>query len=143
MCRKPGLASRCGGQLSKTATCLQDEWLSRVGQIVGERIALYSQTEIKFNLMALVKDRRPEQEQRLKEIEASLQCNENDTALKTERFELQQSLQETTSLRERWRIENVRRKHNYIPLLFNILQVLAERDELMPLLQAAKNAPKQ
>jgi ubiquitin carboxyl-terminal hydrolase L5 len=120
---------------------LQDAWLDCVGQIVGDRIALYSQSEIKFNLMALVKDHRRAYEQRLQEIEASLQRTD-DGALKAERFELQQSLQEAMAMREKWRLENIRRKHNYVPLVFNILKVLAERDELLPLVQAAKAAQK-
>lgn len=39
--------------------------------------------------------------------------------------------------RERWRTENARRKHNYVPLIFNLLQAMAERDELMPLVHKA------
>ena len=40
---------------------------------------------------------------------------------------------------EKWKKENARRKHNYIPLILELLDVLAERGELMGLLQAAKD----
>lgn len=36
-----------------------------------------------------------------------------------------------------WKAENVRRKHNYIPFIMNMLQILAKRGELMPLVQKA------
>ena len=43
---------------------------------------------------------------------------------------------------EQWKIENRRRKHNYVPFIVNLLRLLAERGELMPLVQAAKSRKK-
>jgi ubiquitin carboxyl-terminal hydrolase L5 len=121
---------------------LQDEWLDKIGGVIGERIALYSAKEIRFNLMALVKDHRSGQTKRIQEIEAQLQRGDNPE-LATERHHLQQALDEANSRHERWRLENIRRRHNYIPFIFNVFQILAERDELKLLLDKGKAAAKE
>ncbi len=39
---------------------------------------------------------------------------------------------------KRYKIENIRRKHNYLPLIVEILKILASEKELIPLYEKAK-----
>ena len=103
----------------------QEEWLDRIGGVIGERIALYSQQEIRFNLMAVVRDKRGDRAARLAAIAAALPAADADTAagLAVEQHDLEEQQAAAAALREKWRLENLRRKHNYVPFLFNALQV--------------------
>lgn len=38
----------------------------------------------------------------------------------------------------RYKVENIRRKHNYLPLIMEILKVLAKKGNLVPLVEKAK-----
>ena len=118
---------------------MQDDWLDKIGGIIGERIQLYSAKEIRFNLMALVKDHRADMASRIAAIEAELQQGDN-AQLASEGHQLQEALEAAQTRHEKWRVENVRRRHNYIPFIFNVLQVLAERDELKALVAKGKEA---
>lgn len=40
--------------------------------------------------------------------------------------------------RRRWHDENVRRRHNYVPLIFNLLKAMAERGELAAVAHRAR-----
>lgn len=51
--------------------------------------------------------------------------------------------QEEQDKRHRWCQENIRRRHNYVPLLFNMLRLFAERGQLTPLVEHARTLAKE
>ncbi|KAG2461257.1 UCHL5 hydrolase, partial [Polypterus senegalus] len=67
---------------------------------------LYSEGEIRFNLMAIVSDRKMIYERKISELQSQL----------TE-------------------VENIRRKHNYLPFIMELLKTLAEFQQLIPLVE--------
>lgn len=103
-------------------------WTEAVQPHIAARIERYSSAEIRFNLMAVVGSRT----EALREQIAALPA---DSMMLPE---LKQQLLVEEQKRERWAIENRRRKHNYLPFIINLLTELAKRKQLMPLVEAAK-----
>eukprot|EP01128_Nolandella_sp_AFSM9_P007166 TRINITY_DN384_c0_g1_i1.p1 TRINITY_DN384_c0_g1~~TRINITY_DN384_c0_g1_i1.p1 ORF type:complete len:325 (-),score=81.46 TRINITY_DN384_c0_g1_i1:95-1069(-) len=132
-------------------TITDDNWLSLARETLEKRIATYG-SEIRFNLMAVVENRK---EFYSKQIEALLEQRKTlegggDDAMEvddrgTKLSLLDDKIEQLRGLRANeeakhahWKAENIRRKHNYIPFLFNLLKILAKKDLLMPLVDQAK-----
>merc|ERR1711862_757049 len=47
-------------------------------------------------------------------------------------------LAEEENKRAKWKTENIRRRHNYLPLIMELLRSLASRGELLPIYNKAK-----
>lgn len=60
-------------------------------------------------------------------------------AQQAELAKLQSLLEQEENKMKRYKIENIRRKHNYLPLIVEILKILASEKELIPLYEKAKS----
>ncbi|CAI5931649.1 unnamed protein product [Closterium sp. NIES-64] len=145
-------------------------WLRMVQPVIQQRIDKYAESEIRFNLMAVVRNRKEALEERLGALRArkegllgeierrgggggggGMEVDGGDGALEGELAEIemqmahvQDSITDSIAGEEekyrRWRTENIRRKHNYIPFLFNFLKILAEKKQLRPLIERARQS---
>jgi len=103
-------------------------WLDVARPVIARRME--GAGEIRFNLMAVTSDRASVCQRQLKELGPGgdpVQVRELEEALAAER-----------ERRQRWKAENVRRRHNYLPLIVNLMQMLAQRGRLLPVYEAAK-----
>jgi len=144
--------------------CTAGDWVDKVRPVIQKRIEKYAKNEIRFNLLAVVGNKKQIYTQELENWEKTVLALEGRSAVQegdaqamqvddtSSPEELKQKIQRGRDEIERlqqkiaaeeekyknWKAENIRRKHNYIPFLVNLLRILADKGELMPLVQKAK-----
>ncbi|XP_058061700.1 ubiquitin carboxyl-terminal hydrolase isozyme L5 [Anopheles bellator] len=111
------------------------DWLKVVRPIIEKRIQRYNEGEIHFNLMAIVSDR---QLIYVRQIEELLKADGNQAEKMDEVERLRLLIEDELAKRKRYKMENVRRKHNYLPFIVELLKLLAQNGQLMPLYEKAK-----
>ncbi|CAO3683606.1 unnamed protein product [Umbelopsis vinacea] len=124
--------------------CSDEDWTQKANEVIMERMRKYSESEIHFSLMAVTKDRMETIQERLDELGGLLMSLgdadiEQRREFETEISILQHEYEQEQSKHGRWRRENQLRQHNFIPLTYNLLRLLAERKKLQALINAAKN----
>jgi len=151
-------------------------WLDVARPAIESRIARYASSEIRFNLMGLVRNKKEAWLEKRSVLEARAAAlaaadggaaamddgpaatgdagSDGFTVAADAGARAAQAAEVQTALGEcarriaaeeekfaAWRMDNVRRKHNYIPFVVNLLRMLAERNHLKPMLDKAQ-APK-
>lgn len=115
------------------------DWLDLVRPVLERRINKYSDDEIHFNLMAIVTDRKQVYEKRLNELNSQLE----DTGMETEDIarevsELNMLIRQEEEKIRKYKIENIRRRHNYLPFIVELFKILAKEGQLVSLYEKAK-----
>uniref|UniRef100_A0A8C9VR40 Ubiquitin carboxyl-terminal hydrolase n=1 Tax=Scleropages formosus TaxID=113540 RepID=A0A8C9VR40_SCLFO len=97
--------------------CSQDDWISAVRPVIEKRIQKYEEpmdTDHSNNLL---------------------------TAVQSEIAKYQLLIEEENQKLKRYKIENIRRKHNYLPFIMELLKTLAEYQQLIPLVEKVRIPP--
>jgi len=138
-----------------------ENWLEKAGPEIQKRIERYARSEIRFNLMALTVNRLQVYGEQIaalekqKEVlsgqlsaaEAGQPTTTDDSAellkeklvhVEVRLAETQQAILEEQEKRRQWKLENIRRRHNYIPFIMQMLHILAEKGQLLGMIEKAK-----
>jgi len=107
------------------------DWTEVVREVLKERIAKYAEGEIHFNLLAVISDLKLQLESQLSDLEAAGSSPSSISDVK-------QQIEDEEAKRAKYKLENIRRKHNYLPLIVQFLKELAEKKELMTFYEEAK-----
>lgn len=109
-------------------------WLQVARAAIQERMERYAVSEIKFNLMAVVRDKRSILQQRLKQLTEQAGVAEDDPSVQDLNLELMNEEEKRRS----WERENQRRRHNYIPFCVELLKALAASGKLPQMTDEAR-----
>jgi len=139
----------------------ESNWLAAARTAIQARLAHYASKEIRFNLMALIGNQTEQIKKRIQQVQQQIDAIKGgsgaaaasssaggaaamDTVdpsslplLEEELSSLQRQLEDEQHKMDRWKVENLRRKHNYVPFIFNLLRMLAEKGKLQGLVEAA------
>lgn len=127
------------GPVDLGAVATDQNWIDVVRPIIEKRMQKYSEGEIHFNLMALVSDRLKIYQQKIDHlINTSEDAMDTDEDRQTEIAKLRSKMEYEVEKRKRYKIENIRRKHNYLPFIVELLKMLGEQGQLMPIYEKAK-----
>ena len=144
------------GPILVKANVDKKDWINEFKPCIIDRINLYSGSEIKFNLMYVCDDKIEKYGQNIKEIDAKInylnsllyqseyqgvEFKELKELSKDKQEEVFKNLYDKKDFfenmikdeerkRELCREENVRRQHNYIPLIFEMLKEMSEAGTL-------------
>lgn len=108
------------------------EWTKVVQPVLEKRMQKYSQGEIHFNLMAIVSDRKEMYERELANLKEK--GMESD-GVSYRISELRSLIEDEERKRLAFKKENVRRKHNYLPLIMELLKTAASEGKLVESVQ--------
>jgi ubiquitin carboxyl-terminal hydrolase L5 len=126
------------GPIDLGAIGAEQDWLDVVRPIIEKRIQKYSEGEIHFNLMAIVSNRQMIYQKQIDELLKSGADDMETDQKQQEITRLRLLIEDEVAKRKRYQTENIRRKHNYLPLIVELLKILGQNGQLMPLYEKAK-----
>jgi ubiquitin carboxyl-terminal hydrolase L5 len=126
------------GPIDLGAVPTTGHWIELARPVIEKRIKKYQDGEIHFNLMALVTDRKLVYEKQLAKLHSQLEQGMETDSVQVEISHLSDLIKEEELKSKRYKLENIRRKHNYLPLIIEILKSLGQEGQLTDLVSKAK-----
>jgi len=129
--------------------CTNENWLEKVKPVIQARMAEYAGTEMRFTLLAITKKLKTkylEEQEELKEAQEALKTQgmEEEAGAMDERLnELQGLIANEDDKFAKWKKQNTRRRHNYIPFLLELLKKTAYNGLLPDLMEDAVGRKKE
>ena len=111
----------------------KQNWIEVARKAIQNRLESYNSSEIKFNLMAVVQDKRTYLAAHLDKL-AAAGVEESSPDM----LQIRSSLHEEEEKRASWAVENERRRFNYLPFCVEYLRCLAGSGKLESLIGKAK-----
>ncbi|GAU91270.1 hypothetical protein RvY_03560 [Ramazzottius varieornatus] len=105
------------------------DWLHIATPIIENRMNTYSGREIRFTLLALITDRKMVYSKQLAELQAQYQSMPTDD-ISQQIAQLNGLMQDEVEKERLSKVENIRRKHNFLPLIIELFKVFAESGNL-------------
>jgi len=126
-----------------------ETWMHQAKPVIERKMHKYSTEDVHFNLMAIVSDQKELYEKKKDSLNQQKQelmsKNDNEVAL----IALEEEIAKYASLvsqedekMARYQLENIRRRHNYLPFIMELLKTLAKKGDLMPLAEKARDLTK-
>ncbi|NXY86449.1 UCHL5 hydrolase, partial [Alcedo cyanopectus] len=103
--------------------CNQDDWISAVRPVIEKRIQ--NTVTMHFVFSGLWKEEPMDTDQSSNML----------SSIQSEVAKYQMLIEEENQKLKRYKIENIRRKHNYLPFIMELLKTLAEHQQLIPLVE--------
>jgi len=110
----------------------ESDWVKDAKTVLVKRMELYGAGEIRFNLMAIVSDKKAQLEEQFA-LETEKDEFDSDLVCK-----LQNEIEAEEIKFDRYETENVLRKHNFLPMIVEHLKILAEYGNLVDLMEKAE-----
>eukprot|EP00127_Corallochytrium_limacisporum_P005805 Clim_evm23s211 gene=Clim_evmTU23s211 len=104
-------------------------WYEHAAEVIQQRITRYAASEIRFNLLAITKDRLVSLGEQIGQVREAM-TGAAESEIDEQLADLKVEVAQEEAKRAQWAKENARRQHNFMPLILETLKVLAEKHEL-------------
>ncbi|KNE57477.1 hypothetical protein AMAG_03188 [Allomyces macrogynus ATCC 38327] len=121
-------------------------WVQHLVPAIQARMAQFAGTEIRFNLMAVIGSKHEQLQATIQSLEQQMAhldlADPTRNMLEQERSMAMNQLVVEQEKAERYRRENLRRRHNYLPFALELLKQMARQGVLDPAIAKAKEDKK-